>query len=266
MITPIMVPLFSITQKTIRSCKKIATMNCAKYIKQRSTVYSVAGRGHTGKGIECEDITYLAETPKIRFFGLADGQSGKRCCREGGRAVLAAVFQFVASADITQLIQYKYVDELQYKIISVIRDTIDRLAASGRMDRAEYASTLVAFAYDIWTGQYMLIHLGDGGIIGTKNDGEIQMLSSPENGLTASYTWLTTSHNALFHLRIGFGRVQTYRRIMLITDGATLFAHGRNIPENAKKLISDGGGREIISELTGSNPVDDASCIVVDFL
>ena len=155
MITPIMGPLFSITKKTIRSCKKIATMNCAKYIKQRSTVYSVAGRGHTGKGIECEDITYLAETPKIRFFGLADGQSGKRCCREGGRAVLAAVFQFVASADITQLIQYKYVDELQYKIISVIRDTIDRLAASGRMDRAEYASTLVAFAYDIWTGQYI---------------------------------------------------------------------------------------------------------------
>lgn len=248
-----------------RSCRNTVTMNRVKYIEQRSMVYSAAGQDHADKCAKCEDITYLAETSEFRFYGLADGQSGKLRCRQGGKAVLAAVFRFVESTGIAQLTRYEYVDELRYKLISMIRSTIDRLAAADGIDRAEYASTLVAFAYDIRIGQYVMIHLGDGGIIGKTDSGEIRMLSSPENGLTTRYTWLTTSQDALFHLRIGFGCVQSYSRIMMITDGATVFAYGKNIPEKARRLICDGSRRDIVSCLAQSDPADDASCIVIDF-
>ena len=235
------------------------------HFEELSTAHSKIGINNSKRESECEDVIYIDGIPGLRFWGLADGQTGKKYCREGGIEVLKAVFRFIADKGITRMNQYEHVDELQYELIRTIRDTISQLATTEGTEKAEFASTLVILAYDTYTGKYTIIHLGDGSIIGQKKDGSISMLSSPENGLTTNYTWLTTSPEALYHLRLSFGNIRAYSRIVMITDGATVYARGRNINERAKQMIANGAREELVTFLDNSNPIDDASCIVIDF-
>lgn len=230
-----------------------------------STLLSVPGCRNRERKAKCEDTALFEETGTLKFFGLADGQTGKAHCREGGLEALRAVFRYIAEKGITQMMQYEHVDEIQYEIIKLVRKSITELATAEHAEKSEFASTLVVFAYDTQTGNSISVHLGDGGIIGNKTGGEIRMISSPENGLTANYTWLTTSREALMHLRIGFGSIREYKRILLITDGASAIARGKNLTERAKGIIGNGSREDIAAFLEESNPVDDASCIVMDF-
>lgn len=241
-------------------------ISCRNHFSEQVDTASVTGRRNLKRCAKCEDIIRTDTTSDLHMFGLADGQSGKKYCREGGKEVLNAVFKFIAAKGITQLLQYEHIDELQYELIKVVRDTISALALSEGADKTEFASTLVILAYDIYTGNYILVHLGDGCIMAQKADKQIFMLSAPENGLTTSYTWLTTSQEALAHLRIGFGNIGAYKRIMILTDGATVYAYGKNIPATAEEIIKNNSREEIISFLHESNPSDDASCIIIDFL
>ncbi len=139
------------------------------------------------------------------------------------------------------------------------------LAADQKAAKEEFASTIVAFAWDTRTGDYLIIHLGDGAIIGIQKEGELKMLSSPENGLTTNQTWLTTSRDALIHLRLCFGQISSYDRIIMFTDGADVLARGKNIPSGSSQLMGNGKREDIAAFVSESNPMDDASCIVVDF-
>mgnify|MGYP002557050328 FL=1 len=240
-------------------------MGIAKCFEELSVAYSKTGKNNMERDAECEDVIFIDETPEIKFWGIADGQTRKKYCREGGKKVLEAVFHFISDKGITQMTRYEHVDELQYELIRVVRETISKMALNEKVEKTEYASTLVVLACDTHTGNYTIIHLGDGSIIGRKKDGSISMLSSPENGLTTSYTWLTTSKEALLHLRIGFGCIQDYKRIVMITDGATVLARGKNISEKTQNMIVRGSRDDIVTSLAESNPTDDASCIIIDF-
>ena len=184
----------------------------------------------------------------------------------GGEKVLERVFEYLSQREIAEIRTCEYIDEIQYEIIKCVRETIADLAKWNEVEKSECASTLVIFAYDKSTGEYISIHLGDGGIIGEKNNEEICMISSPENGMMANYTWLTTSENAFQHLRIGFGNVKNYKRILLVTDGATVVAKGKYISTTAENMIKDKTGEELLAYIEESAPIDDASCIVIDFL
>ncbi len=235
------------------------------YYEEQSTVSSVTGNNNKKRHEACEDVTYIQKTSEIRFYGLADGQTGKEYCRIGGKEVLKAIGWLIVNKGITRLMQYEYLDELQYEIIRVIRETISSLAADKKAAKEEYASTIMAFACDARTGSYLIVHLGDGGVIGCQKNGELKMLSPPENGLTANYTWLTTSRDALPHLRLSFGHIRSYDRIVMFTDGAEVLARGKNIPSGARQLMANGTREDLAAFLSDSNPSDDASCIVVDF-
>lgn len=244
---------------------KSTEMDYRTFEKNNSLACSVTGMRNKERDAECEDIIYINETTRIKFYGLADGQSGKKYCRDGGREVLDAIFRYVVCKGISQMIQYEHVDELRYELIRVARSKIAEMALIGEEEKTEYASTIVVFAYDSQTDDYVLIHLGDGGILGQKKDGEVIMLSSPENGLTTNYTWLTTSQEALNHLRIGFGKINGYKRVLMITDGATVLVRGKNISDRALKYIDGQRREDIVNYLCESNPTDDASCIIIDF-
>lgn len=240
-------------------------MYSSNHAKIHFLTCSVIGKNNVEKSAECEDVIYIDNSSEIEFFGLADGQTGKKNCREGGKEVLKAMFRYIKNKGLGEMIQFEHVDELRYELNKVIRDTISELASAEGEEIAEYASTLVIFAYTIQTGNYVIIHLGDGSIIGQKKGGDINMLSSPENGLTRNYTWLTTSQEAFCHLRIAFGNIKFYSRILLMSDGASIYVYGRNIMDRAKKMIQRNKSEDIVSCLKNSNPVDDASCIVIDF-
>lgn len=237
-----------------------------KTIISQSDYSCITGRTNLENGRDCEDITLIDQVDSIRFYGLADGQSGKCYCREGADDVLKAVFKYISDKGIRRMSQCKYIDELQYEIVKLVRECISELACSKDVDPSEFASTLLAFSYDVRNGDYVLIHIGDGCIIGDTPTKEPSIISFPENGFTSRYTWLTTSQEVLSHTRISFGNIETLKRIIMVTDGASNITKGKNLLEKAKDVLHNGSRKDIIHYIMSGDPEDDAGCIVVDFI
>ena len=233
-------------------------------VNNRTKFLSMSGIRNRNKNAECEDVIFIDEESSIKFYGLADGQTKKLFCKEGGIETLKTVFKYISDKGISQIIQSEYIDEIKYEIMALIRKSITDLSVIRGTDKTEFASTLVVFSYDIKTEEYIAIHIGDGGIVENNPKGEINIISPPENGLSINYTWLTTSSDALFHLRICFGNIKTCNRIVMFTDG-TEICRGKNISERIKKLICSENSNDIIDYIKQINPIDDASCIVLDF-
>ena len=227
--------------------------------------FRLTGQCHRDKNEPCEDIVFKFETDSLFIYGIADGQSGKKFCRQGGMGVLNCIAEYIIDKGISALLRYQYRDEIQYEIMRKVRKTLSTLAEHARTDFVEFSSTVVLIAIDPMTREYMIIHLGDGGVIGIKKDNTLSMLSSPENGITLDYTWLTTSSEALPHLRINGGFLEHYKRILLFSDGASAICKGTNINWRNKVIICQKSHNEIANLLHGSSPRDDASCILIDF-
>lgn len=230
----------------------------------RVTVCRMTGREHQKQNMPCEDVLYIRETPGFSFYGIADGQSGTSRGAEGGMACLEAVAAYVQSYGIRNMACMRFPDEGPYMIMREIRKTLLTLSEKEKCDCREYASTIVAVAIDSVTGIYAVIHLGDGCALGVQNDDVITVLSSPEQHFSGSHTWLTTSENAVSHLRLIFGCIHGKKRLILMTDGATCLCKGKHVSEKALTLLLNEAGEEVSNYLMCSNPRDDACCIVID--
>lgn len=240
-------------------------------MKQRSgpnhliTISQQTGERHKQNQTECEDVVYTREHAFFHCCGIADGQSRKRYCTVGAQNCLITAADFLENKGIESLSSYRFTDELQFELIRGIRECIRTLSEEYRVDADEFASTLLLFSFNPETGNYAAVHLGDGCILGVLPNQTLRMISTPDNGMTAQYTWLTTSEDALFHLRFLFGNVKRYKRIVLLSDGAVCLCRGQNIPPQAKALIAGARPSEIVSYLRAASPADDASCIIIDF-
>ena len=223
------------------------------------------GTHHIQEGSDCEDVSVVIEQADFRFWGLADGQSEKEYCKTGGRAVLYAVAAHLQKKGLHTLAQHGYLDEVQYELIRVIRDSLTALSKEYRADPSEFASTLLAFAQDPVTQEYIAVHLGDGNILALDQDNHISVLSGAENGITHEYTWLTASANSMQHLRIQQGTTTDIKRLVMVTDGATVLCCGCNIVAHENILTAADACSRIPGMIRQSAPEDDASCIIVDF-
>lgn len=240
-------------------------MNIFKNEQTSVLCFSKTGQRHLDEGLACEDIFYTVENSDLRFFGLADGQTGKRLCRVGGLVVLKAIARYLSDRKLEALIQYEYSDEIQYELMRTIRQTLSALALEYDAEITDFSSTIVVMAIDPKTRKYLTIHLGDGAVIGVKKNTDAVMLSAPENGILQNYTWLTTSVDAVNHLRLWRGSTEDLDRVVLSTDGVTMLWRGGYISETAVSLLCDSEQAEAIMHAVGqSHPRDDASCIIVD--
>lgn len=212
----------------------------------------------------CEDMVLLHETPDLFFYGLADGQSKHPCSAQGALESLNALCQFIREQGILQLLQHPFPDELPCLLMQQIRRSLLSLSGTegGRFE--DYASTLLAMAADPNTGEYLIIHLGDGCAIGLTKEDNLLMLSCPENGISANYTWLTTSDTAVQHMHVIQGQLQNLKRICLLSDGANCLCRGRNISMQGRKLIAEGSWQALCNYLVQSRPADDAACILLN--
>ena len=220
------------------------------------------GERNREKNASCEDAVYIVQEPDFCFYGLADGQSGKRFGAAGGRRSLEVLASLIRRQGIGGLNAYPFPDELPCMLMRVIRGGILELMERQGGGFSEYASTLLAVAIDPETGEYVLVHIGDGCALGVRQE-ELLILSAPETGITVNHTWLTTSENAVRHLRLTGGSLRHIRRLALMTDGAACLCRGKNIPRQAARKLT-GDGEEILQYLEGREFQDDASCILID--
>ena len=223
------------------------------------------GTTHLNQNMDSDDVIYISEASEFFFYGLADGQSGKKYCRQGAETVLQSIGDYIWKRKIYDLCQYRHLDEIQYEIVRIMREKLGQLAMASQAKISDFASTILAMGIDPMTGQYMTIHLGDGGILGKRIDGSLNFISAPENGITSKYTWLTTSEGALMHLRIGFGQINNYSRVVLFTDGAEAICRGTNISVGIRRILNENGDASQIAEMIcDSRPSDDATFIAID--
>lgn len=232
--------------------------------KIRAASVCLTGVHHQKAGAPCEDTCFMMETPELCFYGLADGQSGKRFGREGGAACLEVLAEYIREQGIDGLLNRPFPDELPYLFMKQIRERLLTLAREQGGAFTDYASTLLAVAVDPATGRYFFVHIGDGCLIGIRQNGTSVMLSALDNDFLSRYTWLTTSEHGISHLRTGHGSIQNLHRLVLLTDGATALCRGRNIPRRAGELLRCGTQAEILAFLKASQSGDDAGCILLD--
>lgn len=224
------------------------------------------GIQHIREGKDSDDIVVIIEKSNFCFYGLADGQSGKKHSKTGGREVLNAIAEYLEEKGINQLNKYQHMDEIQYEITRVIRNVLNKLSKQYQENISEFSSTIVVYAFNPVTCEDLVVHLGDGAIIGITSSNKIEMISSPENGITNQYTWLTSSSNSMTHIRISKGYIRKYHRVVLVTDGTTSICHGKNISFKSNEILGiNNSKKDVIAYVDNNVYRDDASCIVIDY-
>lgn len=215
-------------------------------------------------GSSCGDVLFVKTTDRLLICGIADGKSDAQYGAIGGQISLETVAQYLENTGPDSIMNHPFPDELPYIIAVALRKRLLDLASSMHADFNDFASTLQLLVMDMLHNTYTLIHLGDGCVIGTGPDGNVSLMSAPDNGLTAYQTWLTTSPNAISHIRITTGSLEQKKRLLLISDGAVCFCKGRHILHPVRSLMYAGTTEDILQYLANSNPEDDASCIIID--
>ena len=224
----------------------------------------ITGYTHRDNNQPCEDVLYMKNTGQLIICAIADGQSNTRYGAQGGEMCLKAVADYLEQTGISNITDYPFPDELPYIIIRMLRKRLLVLANNENADFKEFASTLLVVAVDMVHNTYAVVHLGDGCVIDVTTENNVGLLSEPDNEMMNNRTWLTTSSNAIARFRIITGSLSNKKRLVLLSDGATCFCRGRNIPFQAKECISTGESEELLHQLADSDPKDDASCIIVD--
>ena len=224
----------------------------------------IEGYIHRENNHLCDDAVFCKLTDRYLFYGLADGQSGAAYGMEGGRACLEMISEYIDSVGVETFIEVPFPDELPCTFVKTIRRKLFALANDKNSDLREFASTFLAIAIDLKSGNYMLLHLGDGCVLSIPCDGDPAVISAPDNGVTCCHTWRTTSENAVSHFRVTFGSLENKKRIILLSDGAVCFCRGRRIPWRMTELLKNRSWQQLHDCLIRSNPVDDATCIILD--
>lgn len=213
----------------------------------------------------CQDVTFFQQQQDLLFAGIADGKTDAPYGAEGGYAALQAVADHIAKAGLDAFLAAPFPDVLPGSVTAVFRKTLQDLAAARQASFQDFASTLLLLTLDLKTGRYLSVHLGSGCVLGVSPSEEIGFISPPEYGLTVYHTWLTTSHNAISHLRLSSGSIERKKRILLLSNGADCLCRHGSVPLRARSAIAQNSPEALHSRLAQSTPEDDASCVLLDF-
>ncbi len=228
-----------------------------------SCIFQKTGKRNSDAGYCCQDIFYQRENADMYFYGLADGQSGKKYGAVGGLISLETIADYVQKWGVSTLVNYRFPDELPGNFAREIRRSLMLRAEENCCDFEEYSSTLLVMAIDPLTAQYLILHLGDGCAMEILEDGSHVILSGPENGLTNHHTWLTTTKNMVRHIRISFGSFAQKKRILLCSDGVQQINQGKNLMWRFSREMMK-SPEEIKVYLEGKESDDDSSCVILD--
>lgn len=227
------------------------------------SIFQITGLGKQN-GV-CDDRVLYQESDTATYYGIADGMSGKRFSGLGADLSLHITQQFIEEQGISEMIDRPFHDELPGELVKRLRngfmDAMEQLGC--KLD--DLASTLLLIAIDRQTKQYVIVHIGDGAVLGVRKSGEIQFISEPDNPMGGGFTWMTTGLYAINHTRYLFESAHDLKRIVLVSDGADMICLRKSFSLRAGRLIKQGSRRDIQDYLLHYRPADDASCIVVDF-
>lgn len=177
--------------------------------------FKKTGRYHRRNGMMCQDQVCYKDVDQCQAIVLADGigdsDINTYCVKEVVNYSADALL-YIMNSELLLSGKRKIIDYLMGGVIRIISKYVEKGYAV-----SDLGSTLLGMAVDHRKGRYLLVHLGDGIIIGNSSGGT-RVLSYPVNG-SGNRTFLTTSDNLLKCMKVKIGKMNDLDQIILCSDG-----------------------------------------------
>ena len=182
--------------------------------KWRDFAYQVRGRGHALDGKPGQDRFKYASLNGVQVLCLADGAGSARLSEHGAQAVVSAGCDYLGA--------YLAPDRATVHSLdggALLTNLIDRLESTAtRLDcePKDLASTFLCVA--LTQESFFAAHIGDG-VIGAEHNGELEVVTAPDNGEFDNVTTFVTSREAASSMRVVHGDLRGYTGFVLMSDG-----------------------------------------------
>ncbi|MBB5617149.1 hypothetical protein BJ959_000645 [Chryseoglobus frigidaquae] len=187
-------------------------------------------------GTPCQDRTAYLNRAGIQVLCLADGagsaarsELGAQALVEEGSKLLADSFRSIVTRDDGAQIKVEIVQRLLRRV--------ERVAKRRRLVVRDLAATFLGVA--VSDDQFIAAHIGDG-VIGYVKDGEMKVISGPENDEFANQTTFVTSESAATNMRLLRGSLVGVSGFVLMSDGpaSVLFDHrSKTLAPACRKVV-----------------------------
>jgi len=180
---------------------------------------AVIGRNHESKGIPLQDkvFSFRSKNQKEAIIALADGAGSCAYSHIGAEIVTSKIGNIILNnfEDI-----FKDLDWAKSFIYEKLLKFLQEYTLSKNVNLNELASTLLFSVVKEKKKEveYIAGHIGDGIII-KYEDGNVKILSYPDNYEFSNYTFFVTSNDTLEHFRIYRGKFVSDEGFILISDG-----------------------------------------------
>lgn len=200
----------------------------------REFAYQVRGKGHVLDGKPGQDRFKYEARHGIQVLCLADGAGSASHSEHGAQTVVSAGCDFVLDSLGPGQTTVKDLDgsTLLEHLLDKVRSAAVRLDC----DPKDLASTFLCVA--LTEESFFAVQIGDG-VIGAERDGELEVVTSPDNGEFANVTTFVTSRDAAASLQVVHGDLEGYSGFVLMSDGTadSLFNFERRLLARACKSL-----------------------------
>lgn len=162
----------------------------------------------------CEDILRSSSSPGFRIAVLADGAGS--CIHSAEGAEETAEF-FLEQMEQYFEVFYENPSFGTEMLIAALQKRLKKYAGEREIPYDSLAATAVVLA--VKDSRYLIVHIGDGCVFRADVQGNMELLSAPENGRYACETFFVTDADADRHLRIRTGQTEDTISFFLMTDG-----------------------------------------------
>ncbi|MDL0087867.1 PP2C family serine/threonine-protein phosphatase [Campylobacter gastrosuis] len=175
----------------------------------------VAGRAHVAKNLPSQDKTSSLFKNGVSVVSLADGAGSARLSHFGADIVTDKICEILASS-FDELFNDNESD-VKRQILSVLLETLHQKVDELKCDLKDLTSTLLAIG--VKDDRFIMLHIGDG-VIGYTKNGDIYVLSTPQNGEFINETTFLSSKNAIDEMRVKRELLNGIDGFLLLSDGA----------------------------------------------
>lgn len=201
----------------------------------------IAGRSHSKTNTPCQDYAATRIQGDFACIALADGAGSKKHSAYGARSVVKAVTRALAKRfDELWAISDESPAEASSELIGCCLSALKHQAQKLNCELSQLASTLMFVAHS--KGRFLAGHVGDGCIIHQQDDGDVAVISHPENGEYANTTFFVTDPGVHSHFRLYRGSSGLGSGFVVMSDGTaeSLYRRANKSPAAPaiRKLIS----------------------------
>jgi hypothetical protein len=207
----------------------------------KASCAQIVGKSHLGSETPCQDYASARIQHDFACIALADGAGSRLHSAHGARAVVKAVTRALATRFEEMWAQSEASPhEVSNELIVCCRNALERQAKDLGCQISDLASTLALVAHS--KGRFLAAHVGDGCIIYQRDDGEIAILSHPDNGEYANTTFFMTDPDVRTRFRLYRGESAQGSGFVIMSDGTaeSLYRKADKSPATTaiRKLLS----------------------------